>query len=149
MVVRFIISSRSIVTAAVISGDGTVGTCVARRRIRVHRLASTFIEPVISTTSVTTEFVRVAPGLVAGIHQGASDASGRITLDLRMYVGAPDPGDTIEIHGEPDIRVKVEGGYHGDVATCAITLNAAMGIRNAAPGFRTMLDLPVVHSRFR
>jgi hypothetical protein len=111
--------------------------------------ATTFIRPVIAEEDVTTEFVTVLAGQVAGIHQGAEDREGRIILDLKMYVGAQDPKDRVDISGDPPIRVTVEGGYHGDVATCAITLNAIDRIRVAQPGLRTMLDLPAVHARVR
>ncbi len=107
---------------------------------------STFIRPVISPKEVKTDFVHVMPGQVAGIHQGAQDATGRIVLDLQMYVGADQPHDRIELTGEPNIAVQVEGGYHGDVATCAISLNAIDSVRRASPGLRSMLDLPTVHA---
>jgi len=102
---------------------------------------TTFIRPVISERSVKTEHVSVEPGQVAGIHQGAEDREGIVMLDLKMYVGAEDPGDRVEIEAEPSVKVQVEGGYHGDVATCAITLNAVASVRSASPGFRTMLDV--------
>ena len=86
------------------------------------------------------------PGQVAGIHQGAEDREGKVILDLKMYVGAPDPADIVELEGVPKIRTVVEGGYAGDIATCAITLNAVSRIVAAPPGFRSMLDIPPVHA---
>lgn len=108
--------------------------------------ATTFIKPVISAKAVKTDFVQVQPGQVAGIHQGAEDREGRVVLDLKMYAGADDPGDSLEIEGVPTIRLKVEGGYHGDIATCAISLNAIPAVRAAAPGLRTMLDVRAIHA---
>ncbi|MAG58202.1 MAG: dihydrodipicolinate reductase [Planctomycetes bacterium] len=104
--------------------------------------ATTFIRPVIAEERVQTEHVTVEAGQVAGIHQGAEDREGRVILDLKMYVGAKDPGDRVELEGDPPVKVQVEGGYFGDTATCAIALNAVPVIQNAAPGLRTMLDLP-------
>jgi 4-hydroxy-tetrahydrodipicolinate reductase len=109
--------------------------------------ASTFIRPVIAEEDVTTEFVSVRAGQVAGIHQGAEDRDGIVVLDLKMYVGAKNPGDRIEVDGSPNIKVQVEGGYHGDVATCAITLNAIHALEHVRPGLRSMLDMPPIHSR--
>lgn len=106
--------------------------------------ATTFIRPVIADQDVDTGFVSVKAGQVAGIHQGAEDREGKIVLDLKMYVGAKEPGDRVELDGEPPIKVQVEGGYHGDVATCAIALNCVPAILRAEPGFRTMLDLPAL-----
>lgn len=107
--------------------------------------ATTFIRPVISEKEVKTEHAHVKPGLVAGIHQGAEDREGKVILDLKMYVGAEDPGDRAEITGDPSIEVFVKGGYHGDVATAAISLNAVPAILSAAPGLRSMLDIRPVH----
>ncbi len=110
--------------------------------------AETLIEPVISETEIKTEHAHVRPGFVAGVHQGARDKSGRIVLDLKMYVGAPDPKDSVVIEGTPSFRAVIEGGYHGDIATCAIALNAAEKIKSAIPGLRTMLDMPALNAPF-
>ncbi len=104
--------------------------------------ATSFIRPVIAEEDVETDFVQVKAGQVAGIHQGAEDREGKVVLDLKMYVGAKDPGDRVELAGDPPIKVQVEGGYMGDVATCAIALNAVPAVLGCAPGLRTMLDLP-------
>lgn len=109
--------------------------------------ASTFIRPVIAGEAVETEYATVKPGDVAGIHQGAEDRDGLVVLDLKMYVGAKDPKDRIEVDGSPSIRVEVQGGYQGDVATCSIALNAIHALRHVRPGLRSMLDLPPVHGR--
>ena len=104
--------------------------------------ATSFIRPVIAEDDVETDFVQVKAGQVAGIHQGAEDREGKVVLDLKMYVGAKEPGDRVELAGDPPIKVQVEGGYMGDVATCAIALNAVPAVLGCAPGLRTMLDLP-------
>ena len=106
--------------------------------------ATTFIRPVIAEADITTEFVEVRTGQVAGIHQGAEDREGKIVLDLKMYVGAKEPGDRVQIEGDPPITVQVEGGYMGDIATCAIALNCLNPLLEARPGLRTMLDLPAI-----
>lgn len=110
--------------------------------------SETFIEPVISERDITTEHAVVRAGTVAGIHQGARDASGRIVLDLKMFVGAERPHDLVQLEGIPDIRVEVQGGYHGDIATCAIALNAAEKMQRAPAGLRTMLDMPALCAPF-
>jgi len=33
-----------------------------------------------------------------------------LTLEMQMYVGAPNPRDTIEIIGDPPLRLVIEGG---------------------------------------
>ena len=49
------------------------------------------IEPVIADETVKTEFLEVAPGQVAGVHQIARGTAGgkeKIYMELKMYVGA-------------------------------------------------------------
>ena len=112
--------------------------------------ASQFIEPVIADEDVETPFVSLKAGQVAGIHQGAKDAQGIVTLDIKMYVGAKKPGDRVEIDGEPRVRVQVEGGYQGDQATCWIAANACRLVARGGvnPGFRTLLEIPPILGRF-
>lgn len=50
-----------------------------------------------------------------------------------MYLGAPDPRDTVRIEGEPDVHYTVDGGFHGDVTTPAVVLNATRSVRQAPP----------------
>jgi hypothetical protein len=104
------------------------------------------IEPVIAQESVKTEFLEVAAGQVAGVHQVARGTAGgeeRIFLELRMYVGAKQPADTIELKGEPNLSLVIPGGTHGDVATAAVVVNTIPAIVAAPAGLRTSRDLPL------
>jgi len=104
------------------------------------------IEPVIAQESVKTEFLEVAPGQVAGVHQVARGTRGgeeKIFLELRMYVGAKQPADMIELKGEPNLSLVIPGGTHGDVATAAVVVNAIPAIVAAPAGLRTSRDLPL------
>lgn len=106
------------------------------------------IEPVIARAPVSTEFVQVQPGQVAGVRQVASGFIGDrevLRLELQMYCGAPDPQDTVVIDGEPPVRMTIDGGLHGDVATAAIVVNAVRSVMRAAPGLASMADVPLVH----
>lgn len=103
------------------------------------------IEPVIAEEKVSTEFLEVAPGQVAGIHQVARGKSGgkeKIVLELKMYAGAKRPADTVELRGEPNLSLTIPGGLHGDLATAAIVVNAIPAILAAPAGLRTVRDLP-------
>ena len=102
------------------------------------------IEPVIATEHVKTEFLEVTPGQVAGVHQiarGLSAGKEKVILELKMFVGAKDPGDTIEIEGEPRLVLTIPGGTHGDLATAAVVVNTIPIILAAPAGLRTTRDL--------
>lgn len=102
------------------------------------------IEPVIAEELVKTEFLEVEAGQVAGVHQIARGTSGgkeKIYLELKMYVGAKQPADTIELKGEPNISLVIPGGTHGDIATAAVAVNAIPAILAAPAGLRTDRDL--------
>lgn len=104
------------------------------------------IEPVIAQAAVRTEFLEVAAGQAAGVHQIARGSAGgveKIYMELQMYVGAPESSDTIELCGLPDIRLTIPGGTHGDVATAAIVINAIPAILAAPAGLRTTAELPL------
>jgi len=104
------------------------------------------IEPVIASEPVKTEFLEVAAGQVGGVHQIARGKAGgaeKIYMELKMYVGAKQSSDTIELEGEPTISLTIPGGTHGDVATAAVIVNAIPVILAAPAGLRTSRDLPV------
>jgi hypothetical protein len=104
------------------------------------------IEPAIATERVKTEFLEVEPGQVAGVHQIARGLAGgveKIYLELKMYVGAKQSSDTIELTGEPNICLTIPGGTHGDIATAAVVVNTIPVILDAPAGLRTSRDLPV------
>jgi 2,4-diaminopentanoate dehydrogenase len=104
------------------------------------------IEPVIATDPVKTEFLEVAPGQVAGVHQIARGTDGgkeKIYMELKMFVGAEDSADSIELKGEPNLALTIPGGTHGDVATAAVIVNAIPSILAAQSGLRTARDLPL------
>jgi 4-hydroxy-tetrahydrodipicolinate reductase len=104
------------------------------------------IQPKIATATVSSEFLAVDPGYVCGIVQdgvGYRDGRAVITLHMEAYLGAPESFDAVEIAGSPNIRSKIAGGVHGDVATASITVNSIPKILDVAPGLHTMRDMPL------
>jgi 2,4-diaminopentanoate dehydrogenase len=104
------------------------------------------IEPILAEETVKTEFLAVAPGQVAGVHQiarGTSAGQEKVFMELEMYVGARQPSDTVELRGEPNLSMTIPGGVHGDLATVAIAVNAIPAILQAPAGLRTVRDLPL------
>ena len=49
----------------------------------------------------------------------------------------------MDIAGSPNIRSRIAGGVHGDVATASITVNSIPKILAVAPGLHTMRDMPI------
>ena len=102
------------------------------------------IEPVIAAEHVKTEFLDVAAGQVAGVHQiarGTVSGKEKVFLELKMYVGAKESSDTIEIEGEPRLTMTIPGGTHGDLATAAVVVNTIPVILAAPAGLRSSRDL--------
>jgi 4-hydroxy-tetrahydrodipicolinate reductase len=104
----------------------------------------TTIEPVIATAE--SPRAGVANGRVAGLRQSAVGRRGGreiARLDLEMSVAAPDPHDRIRIDGDPPLDVLIVGGTHGDRGTVGTIINAIPAVVAAAPGLKTVLDLPL------
>ena len=104
------------------------------------------IQPKIATETVASEFLAVDPGFVCGLVQdgvGYRDGVPLITLHMEAYLGAPASFDAVEITGSPALKMKIDGGIHGDVATASIVVNSLPRILEAAPGLHTMRDMPV------
>ena len=104
------------------------------------------IEPVIAENSVRTEYLEVAAGQVAGVHQiarGTAAGEEKVFMELKMYVGARNAADTIELQGEPNLTLTIPGGTHGDIATAAVVVNAIPVILAAPAGLRSSRDLPL------
>jgi hypothetical protein len=100
------------------------------------------IEPVIATHQTED----ILPGRVLGLHQIALVQSGdevRVVLDLTMAVGVAEPADTIDIDGDPPVRLKVSGGFHGDRATVGCVVNAIPFVVDAPPGLHKVVTLPL------
>lgn len=104
------------------------------------------LDPVIAPDEITTNYVSVESGEVAGIHQTARGFVGPeavLALDLQMYVGANNPHDAIEIDGDPPIDLEVRNGIFGDTATVGMLVNAIPQVIFAHPGLHTMKSLPI------
>jgi hypothetical protein len=106
------------------------------------------IEPVVAQEAFRTEFLNVAPGCAAGVHQiarGLADGCEKIYMELQMYVGAPESSDRIELSGEPNLSLNIPGGTHGDIATAALVINAIPAILAAPAGLKTSRDLALCY----
>lgn len=105
------------------------------------------LEPVVADKEITVGYTPIKPGMARGVEQigrGFVDGTEVITLEFLAAVGEAESYDRVEITGEPNIESTIQGGVNGDIATCAITVNALRSIVGAEPGLRTMIDIPAV-----
>ena len=85
--------------------------------------------------------------MTCGVHQVGRGFVGDkevITLTFGAAVGERESYDQVHIEGEPAIQSKIWDGVNGDIATCAITLNAARSVLESSPGLKTMGDIPPI-----
>jgi len=104
-------------------------------------------EPVITAEQIDTGYKPITKGMARGVHQvGRGFVGDRevITLNFRATVGEPESYDQVHIDGEPGIKSRISGGVNGDIATCAITLNAVRSILQTSPGLKTMGQIPPI-----
>ncbi|MFH1136475.1 MAG: dihydrodipicolinate reductase [Pseudomonadota bacterium] len=109
------------------------------------------VRPAMAASVLTSPFMTVLPGQVAGVDQiaqGFYDGKAVITLHLQAYFGHPSPRERILAQGDPPLELLVPGGIPGDTATCAITVNAISKVTGLQPGLRTPLDLVGPAGRF-
>ena len=103
-------------------------------------------DAVVADHDIRTQHLAVKKGRTCGLHQHATATmDGRVclTLDLRMYLDAPDPHDAVRIEGDPPLDVVINGGVAGDQATVAALVNTAPRLLNAPAGLLLVTDLPV------
>jgi len=104
------------------------------------------LEPVIAKEKITNGYKPIEKGNPAGVEQvgsGFVNGDEKIKLVFRAAVGEEKSYDRITIKGLPNITTEIHGGLNGDVATCAITVNAVRSVTSSTPGLKTMLDVPV------
>jgi 4-hydroxy-tetrahydrodipicolinate reductase len=103
-------------------------------------------EAMVADHDIQTPHVSVKTGQCCGLHQRAeARVDGRLclTLDLKMYLDAPNPHDSCQVVGEPSLNLVLDGGVAGDAATVASLVNAAPRILKAPPGLLLMTDIGV------
>ena len=104
------------------------------------------IRPQVASAPVSSEFLAVDAGYVAGIVQdgvGYRKGAAAISLHMEAYLGAPESFDAVDIEGSPRLSMKIAGGIHGDIATVALVVNAIPKVLSAPPGLHTMRDMPL------
>jgi 4-hydroxy-tetrahydrodipicolinate reductase len=103
-------------------------------------------DAVVADHNIRTQHLAVKKGQTCGLHQHAeATVNGRVclTLDLKMYLDAPDPHDAVQVEGTPPLDLVINGGVAGDQATVAMLVNTAPLLLSSPPGLRLVTDLPV------
>lgn len=96
--------------------------------------------------TIRTRYLQVRAGQTCGLHQraeGRVNGIVRLSLDLKMYLGAKAPQDAIRIDGDPPVRLVIQGGVAGDQATVAALVNTAPRLLRARSGLLLPTDLPL------
>jgi 4-hydroxy-tetrahydrodipicolinate reductase len=105
------------------------------------------LDAVIAEEDIDTGYKPIGKGMACGVHQVGRGFVGDdevITLTFTAAVGEAESYEQVEIEGVPTIRSRIAGGVNGDIATCAITLNAVRSVLGANPGLRTMAEVGAV-----
>ncbi len=105
------------------------------------------VEPILAKERTRSGKLIIEAGRALGVLQTGRGFRGEkevLSLEFRAAIGQRDPADFIRITGNPSFEMVIPGGVNGDVGTCAITANAVPLVAAAAPGLRTMADIPVV-----
>jgi hypothetical protein len=106
-------------------------------------------DPFIAQTPAPTKYGQIDAGRTEGFVQRATGTVGgvelvrfELLLHLRPQEAGYEPADTIEIDGRQAIRLSLNPGMDAVVATSAELVNSLPGVIQAAPGLKTVKDLP-------
>ena len=105
------------------------------------------IEPIVAESKIETPDMTIPAGHATGVRQtgnGYMNGERKIILVFQATVGEPESYEEVFIAGTPEICSRIPGGVNGDVATCAIALNAIPQLLRSTPGLKTMVDIPPV-----
>jgi len=103
-------------------------------------------DPVLAEETTKTDYTTIMKGCVAGLRStayGILAGQKVIELEFVSHARVEEEYDLIEIHGTPNMRLRIEGGVHGDIGTMAMIINSIPKVINAPPGLHTMNRLPI------
>ena len=105
------------------------------------------ISPVIARQTIETPAMTIEAGHATGVRQvGRAYKDGEVKVELvfQAAVGEAESYDEVVVKGAPELKSRIQGGVNGDIATCAITINAIPRVLEASPGLKTMVDISPV-----
>lgn len=104
------------------------------------------LTPVVAENDLKTPSMEIQKGDARGVQQishGYQNGTCKIEMHFKAAVGEPRSYDRITVKGVPSFTSEIDTGINGDIATCAITINAVKSILRAAPGLHTMATIGV------
>jgi len=105
------------------------------------------ISPIVTDKTIESPAMTINKGDAMGVRQigrGLVNGDEKIKLTFEAAVGSGVSYDEVVISGSPSITSRIEGGVHGDIATCSIVLNVIPVLMKTNPGLKTMSDLALV-----
>lgn len=113
--------------------------------MKLERVTET-LNPVIAENEIQTDHVKIHAGNARGVEQiatGYINGDCKVKMHFKAAIGEPRSYDKVTIKGTPSFSSEIDGGINGDIATCAITINAINSVLNAPAGLLTMADIGV------
>jgi hypothetical protein len=101
-------------------------------------------DAVVTNHTIRTEYFEVNRGQTCGLHQRAQATTRGglvLSLDLQMYLDAPNAHDAVQIEGDPPVELIIKNGIAGDQATVAALVNTGPRLFEAKPGLLLLSDL--------
>ena len=110
----------------------------------------TQMEPIVTTVDRKSPYGFAAAGNVAGVNMtGQGFVNGEVKIDMihpqqiEPEMEGTHTGDYITIKGTPEVNMCIKPEVEGGLGTIAMCVNMIPHVINAAPGLKTMIDLPV------
>ncbi len=108
------------------------------------------MQPIITNVDRKAPYGFAAKGNVAGVNmtgQGYVDNVRKIDMvhpqQIEPEMEGTQTGDYITIKGIPEVNMAIQPEIEGGLGTIAMCVNMIPHVLNAAPGLKTMIDLPV------
>jgi 4-hydroxy-tetrahydrodipicolinate reductase len=108
------------------------------------------MDPIMTTVDRKSKYGFAKAGNVAGVNmRGQGYVNGEMKIDMKHpqqiepEMEGTHTGDYIIIKGTPEVSMSIKPEVDGGLGTIAMCVNMIPHIINAAPGLKTMIDLPV------
>jgi len=108
------------------------------------------MKPIVTTVDRKSTYGYAAAGDVAGVNMtGQGYVDGNVKIDMyhpqqiEPEMEGTHTGDYIVLRGTPEVNMAINPEVDGGIGTIAMCVNMIPHVINAAPGLKTMIDLPM------